>query len=1285
MQTHPYVTLFKNGDGKNRHLLGGKGANLCEMTQIGLNVPPGFVITTEACRSFLQQGLLPSGLMEQVILGIRDLEVQTGKQFGGESNPLLVSVRSGSALSMPGMMDTILNLGLNTTTLQGLIRLTQNERFGYDAYRRFIQLFGKVALGVKEELFDQAFEAIKQSAGVKADVALEARHLKAAAEAFLAIVQEQTGKPFPENVFDQLELSIRAVFNSWNGKRAVDYRKQFNITPEMADGTAVNVVSMVFGNLGNDCATGVGFTRNPGTGENEMFGEYLVNAQGEDVVAGIRTPKPVNEMMREMPELYAQLVDLRNKLEAHYREVQDYEYTIERGVLYCLQTRNAKMNAEAMVRTSVELHGEGLITKEEAIQRVQPLLLEQLLHPRLDPTQAGTPIAQGLPASPGAASGRCVFDADQAEMLGRQGQAVILVREETKPEDIHGFFQAQGILTSRGGKTSHAAVVARGMGKACVAGAEGIEVDGRNRIAKLGEITLREGDLITIDGSSGYVYLGEIPKLPPEFSEALKTLLFWADETAHLKVMANGDTPDMVQVAMRYGAKGIGLCRTERMFNASDRLPVVVEMILAQTLTDRLQALDQLLPMQRQDFLEMLKLAAPNPVTIRLLDPPMHEFLPSEQQLLDEIEGLEEYRLAIRGRTAALSALKLPEQGLDGLLTEDQINSVISKKSLMLRKVRDLHEVNPMLGHRGVRLGTTYPEIYAMQIRAILEATAQCLGQGIAVQPEIMVPQVITVQELKYVREIVDRVREDVETRTGQRLTFKFGTMVETVRACMRASDLAGFAEFFSFGTNDLTQATFSFSREDAENKFLPLYTDKGILLDNPFEKLDTKGVGVLMQMSLDHGRARNPGLKVGICGEQAGDPDSIRFCDEIGINYVSCSPHRVPIARLAAAQAAIGQGGSRAQPQASTPEPTIQRPTISMDPAPAPVVRAPEPTPLPVPEVKPMVEPPIEWPEEEEEEFESSWAEPTPVPETANPLTPGLTLEPETPEPMNLESAPPLMPEPVIERAQPIAPPIREAAPTLEAPQQEQPPAPPLGSETRANESKEKPKAEGNAFMRSIRSVKRFIDYVDKPKADEDPTRDIRGGAPIRLVGGVPVEIPETPRIKTTPPVTPVAETPVNPRQEESVSLSPVSPAPVNTPEPAAPAPRATGVEAYLSEMASQTARPSEERRVTPPTPSSVTTPQAEAFQAQMERPEPPPVRQSTGVEAYLNSMGTPPVTSAIEEPVTPPPVITPSFEPPQPKVAQTDQKKAPEGGVRKALFNIKRFKDYIDKPPHE
>ena len=903
-----YSYSFHNGDGKNKALLGGKGANLCEMTQIGLNVPPGFVITTDTCLQYLDQGSLPENLLEEVRRQIQEIEQQTGKQFGGNTDPLLVSVRSGSAISMPGMMDTILNLGLNKQTLNGLIELTGDPRFAYDAYRRFIQLFGKVALGIDDEKFDVHFDNVKRQAGIKADVALTSVQLQEISELFLHVVYEETGHSFPEDVYEQLELSIRAVFDSWKGKRAVDYRREFNITPDMANGTAVNIVTMVFGNMGDDCATGVGFTRNPGTGVNEMYGEYLVNAQGEDVVAGIRTPKPVHELTDEMPDLYRQLVELRDKLETHYKEVQDYEYTIERGVLYCLQTRNGKMNAAAMVRTSVEMVEEELINKEQALLRIEPELLEQLLHPQLAPNHNNPSLAQGLPASPGAACGKCVFDADTAERLGQMGEDIILLREETKPEDIHGFFAAQGILTSRGGKTSHAAVVARGMGKACVAGAEDIAIDVKMRLAIVGDVHIREGDLITIDGSTGDIYLGRIPTIKPSFSDELRVLLGWADGIAKIKVHANADTPEGAKLAASYGAAGIGLCRTERMFNASDRLPLVIDMIISDSLEAREIALEKLFPIQRDDFQQLFEAMSPNPVTVRLLDPPMHEFLPSEHQLIEDIEALQHYAQIFRGQKVTLETLGIQESLPSPFdhLNDEVINEAITKKKLMLKKVRELYEVNPMLGHRGVRLGMSYPEIYRMQIRSILEAAALCAKQRIPVQPEIMVPQVITSQELKKVKEIVDQVQQEVEEQYRIELNFKFGSMIETVRACTRAGDLAHVAEFFSFGTNDLTQATFSFSREDAENKFLPLYNESGLLQDNPFEILDVKGVGNLMKMTADLGLQVRPDLRIGICGEQGGHPQSIRFCHHIKLNYVSCSAPRIPIARLASAHAKL-------------------------------------------------------------------------------------------------------------------------------------------------------------------------------------------------------------------------------------------------------------------------------------------------------------------------------------------------------------------------------------------
>jgi len=903
-----HIYSFANGDGQNKKLLGGKGANLCEMTQIGINVPPGFVITTEACLDYLQANELPPDLMSSVKEEIGNLEVATGKTFGSGPDPLLVSVRSGSAMSMPGMMDTVLNLGLNNETLAGLIEQTGDERFAYDAYRRFIQLFGKVALGIEDEKFDEHFEEIKKRAGVKVDVGLDASHLKEISEKFLAVVRRETGSDFPQDVMTQLQIAVEAVFRSWMGKRAVDYRREFHITPEMANGTAVNICTMVFGNMGDDCATGVGFTRNPGTGENEMFGEYLTNAQGEDVVAGIRTPKPLQEMEREMPVQFEQLVELRNRLESHYQEVQDYEFTIEKGTLYCLQTRNGKMNAAAMVKTSVDMYSEELISRDQALLRIDPELLEQLLHPSLDPDSTVEPVATGLPASPGAAAGKCVFDADLAEKLGKAGEKIILVREETRPEDIHGFFAAEGILTSRGGKTSHAAVVARGMGKPCVAGAEGIVVDVDLRLANVGEHIIHEGDVITLDGATGEVYLGAIPTLEAQFSDDLKVLLGWADETSRLKVMANADTPDAARKAREYGAMGIGLCRTERMFNASDRLPIVIDMILANNTEDREAALQQLLPIQRADFIELFTVMSPDPVTVRLLDPPMHEFLPTEHQLLDDIKTLRLYRDVVRGRQTALASIAaapaLPEAFNE--LSEEYINDALIKKERMLQKVAELQETNPMLGHRGVRLGITYPEIYAMQIRAILEAAAECARKGIAVQPEIMVPQVITSQELAHVKRTVDQLKTQLEKDSGEELHFKFGTMIETVRACTRARQLAANVEFFSFGTNDLTQAAFSFSREDAENKFLPMYNDSGILQDNPFEVLDIQGVGQLIEMAVQRGREVREDLKIGICGEQGGHPESIRFCHHAGLNYVSCSGPRVPVARLAAAIAQL-------------------------------------------------------------------------------------------------------------------------------------------------------------------------------------------------------------------------------------------------------------------------------------------------------------------------------------------------------------------------------------------
>jgi pyruvate,orthophosphate dikinase len=923
MEPKKYMYSFNEGDGRNKKLLGGKGANLCEMTRIGLPVPPGFVITTEACLTYLDQkkkGLGPE-LKKELRAAMVQLEKETGKGFGDPENPLLVSVRSGAAMSMPGMMDTILNLGLNDKTVAGLIRLTKNERFVYDLYRRLIQLFGSIALDIHDDDFDHIFKQIKKDNKAEQDVQLDAAALKEACNQFLDLVRKKGGNPFPQDPYVQLELAVESVFGSWMGKRAVDYRKEFHITKDMANGTAVNICTMVFGNMGNDSATGVAFTRDPVTGENRFFGEYMINAQGEDVVAGIRTPKPIRELRREMPDIYPELENLRHTLENHYREAQDLEFTIENKKLYCLQTRNAKMNASAFIKTSVDMVNEGLISEEEAILRIQPDMLEQLLHPRLDPDAKVEVLAQGLPASPGAASGKLVFDADRAESKAKLGEKVILVREETKPDDIHGFFAAQGILTSRGGKTSHAAVVARSMGKPCVSGCEAIVINDANREAVISGVTLREGDVITIDGTTGNVYLGKVPTIEPEFVEDLLVLLEWADEISDLQIMANADTPEAVLKAKKYGAVGIGLCRTERMFNQPERLPVVQEMILAETTEEREAALDRLLPFQKEDFKEIFRLMDGYPVTVRLLDPPIHEFLPSAEELSDEIDKLGELKQTIDGMADLPATLKMLDSelseryetnleviinGLEELKAKHLAEPMIASKETMLKKVRSLAEINPMLGHRGVRLGITYPEIYAMQIRAILEAAAEHLKEGGQVSPEIMIPQVCTLEELKWVHGYVTKINRDVEKKFDIKVPYKFGTMVEVVRACMRAGRIAELAEFISFGTNDLTQATFSFSREDAENKFLPLYEERGILQHNPFDVLDVKGVGRLMRITMEWARKTRPDLKVGICGEQGGHPDAIRFCHHINMTYVSCSPPRVPIARLAAAQAKL-------------------------------------------------------------------------------------------------------------------------------------------------------------------------------------------------------------------------------------------------------------------------------------------------------------------------------------------------------------------------------------------
>jgi len=939
MKSPKYVYLFEEAEGADKKLFGGKGAGLAEMTRMGLPVPPGFIVTTDAClRYYENKRKLPKGLMEEVQENLKKVEEKTGKIFGNPQNPLFFSVRSGAALSMPGMMDTILNLGLNDDTIEGLIHLTSDGRFAFDAFRRFIQLFGKIALGLDEKEFDEILNRIKQKAGVTDDTELDADHLRDISDQYLALIKKRRGSPFSEDPMVQLKLAIEAVFNSWMGKRAVDYRREFHITPEMANGTAVNVCTMVFGNMGFDSATGVAFTRDPATGENILYGEYLVNAQGEDVVAGIRTPKPVQEMKKEMPKIYRELERVRKALEEHFHEVQDFEFTVERGTLYILQTRNGKMNAQAIVRTSREMASEKLIDKEKAVLRLKPHDLEQLLHKRIDPGYKGKPVAVGLAASPGAASGKAVFDADEAERMGKLGYKVILVREETKPEDIHGFFASQGILTSRGGKTSHAAVVARGMGKPCVSGCEALHIDPEEREASIGNLRIKEGDFITIDGSKGEVYMGEVPTVDPEISKDLLNLLNWADEIRTTGVRANADTPEDAIRARQLGAEGIGLCRTERMFNAVDRLPIVREMILAGTKEKRAEAISRLLPLQKGDFKEILRAMKGLPVTIRLLDPPLHEFLPSAEELTSELRNLGNLESALDSMeniseamryldTPSKESLKLLEHVASDIaeIKEKRLDKkLVRKQRETLRKVKEMMEVNPMLGHRGVRLGITYPEIYRMQIQAIMEATAELVKEGVNVQPEIMVPQVCTAQELKWVYELTKKLQKEVEKAYGVKIQFKFGTMIEVVRACMRAGRLAEVADFFSFGTNDLTQATFSFSREDAENKFLPLYNQRKILQDNPFEVLDVKGVGRLMMITIEWGRRTKPDLKIGICGEHGGHPESVEFCHSIGLSYVSCSVPRLPIARLAAAHAKLKEQEKKIPPKYDPDYPSL-------------------------------------------------------------------------------------------------------------------------------------------------------------------------------------------------------------------------------------------------------------------------------------------------------------------------------------------------------------------------
>jgi len=861
-----------------RDLLGGKGAGVAEMTRAGLPVPPGFTITTAACNAFYERGRrFPEGMWEQAVRALRHVELTTGKRFGDPGNPLLVSVRSGAKFSMPGMMDTVLNLGLNAQTLDGLARLTGDRRFALDAYRRFIQLFSKIVLGVDGQLFEDALERMKHQRGVSSDAQLDPQALDKLIAEYRAIVRRHANAEFPEDPVEQLRAAIGAVFQSWNNKRAMDYRN-FNKIPHTL-GTAVNVQSMVFGNMGDDSGTGVAFTRDPSTGEKKLFGEYLTNAQGEDVVAGIRTPKPISAMAEELPRAYTQFERIARRLEKHYRDVQDMEFTIERGKLYMLQTRSGKRTAEAAVKIAVDMAHERLITRKEAVIRVEPAQVDQLLHRRIDPRATVEVMATGLAASPGAAYGNAVFDADRAEELAKRGEHVILVRVETNPDDVHGMIAAEGVLTSRGGRTSHAAVVARGMGKPCVAGAESVKVDLAKRQFSADGRVIKEGQPFTIDGSTGRVIAGRVPMVDPEISGELEELLRWADQFRRLEVWANGDYPHDAERARGFGAEGIGLCRTEHMFMEQERLPIVQRMILASDSEERRRELAQLLPFQRDDFYGILKAMRGLPVVIRLIDPPLHEFLPSLEDLLVDVT-----RAQAEGR---------PE-------TEWR------EKARLLDAVRSLHEQNPMLGLRGCRLGLLFPEIIEMQVRAIAEAAVRLRKERVDVRPEIMVPLVGTLEELRRTREYIEPTVKAVLDAAGVRAHFQIGTMIELPRAALTAGEIAQAAEFFSFGTNDLTQTTFGYSRDDAEGKFLLKYVEEKILPVNPFETLDRDGVGRLMRIAVEEGRKTRPSMVVGICGEHGGDPDSIAFCEEIGLDYVSCSPFRVPVARLAAAHARL-------------------------------------------------------------------------------------------------------------------------------------------------------------------------------------------------------------------------------------------------------------------------------------------------------------------------------------------------------------------------------------------
>lgn len=866
-----------------RNLLGGKGANLAEMSSIGLPVPPGFTISTEVCTYYYDHGeTYPADLSDAVDAAIKKVEDEVGMVFGDHDNPLLVSVRSGARVSMPGMMDTVLNLGLNDTTVEGLIKRSDDARFAYDSYRRFIQMYADVVMGVDHGHFEELLELAKEEKGVSLDTELSADDMKALVASYKAKVKEELGEDFPEDPRDQLWGAISAVFGSWRNHRANVYRKLHNI-PE-SWGTAVNVQAMVFGNMGDDCATGVAFTRDPSTGENMFYGEFLVNAQGEDVVAGIRTPQNLTvaakraqgsdlpAMEEVMPEVFQQLDDVRHKLEKHYRDMQDIEFTVQQKKLYMLQTRSGKRTVHAALRIAVEMADEGLITEREAVSRIEPQGLDQLLHPTLDPDAERNVIAKGLPASPGAASGKVVFSADAAEAAAREGERVILVRVETSPEDIHGMHAAEGILTTRGGMTSHAAVVARGMGRPCVSGAGQIRVDYANQTFFVGGTTVKAGDRVTIDGGTGEVMLGEVATVQPELSGNFAKIMEWADAARRMRIRTNAETPADAKTARDFGAEGIGLCRTEHMFFEGERIVAMREMIVANDEAGRRAALAKLLPMQRADFVELFHIMKGLPVTIRLLDPPLHEFLPHTDEEMQEVA-------AAAGLT--LDAVK--------------------------RRALELTESNPMLGHRGCRLAISYPEICEMQARAIFEAATEIAKSGDAPLPEVMIPLAATDAEVRILKEIIDRVAGEVAKESGTKVDYLVGTMIELPRAALQADRIAGEAEFFSFGTNDLTQTTYGLSRDDA-GSFIHFYEEKGIIEVDPFVSLDQQGVGELVKIASERGRSARPDIKLGICGEHGGDPSSIGFCEEVGLDYVSCSPFRVPIARLAAAQATIAQ-----------------------------------------------------------------------------------------------------------------------------------------------------------------------------------------------------------------------------------------------------------------------------------------------------------------------------------------------------------------------------------------